>query len=97
MLPPALGVNEGIFQRPGLYCPRGKYVSESVPAARDYIIKLRRPFILPPPAHFTSSQDNELLKMNPQTFVNLCKIVQLKRTKASYLTICKLDLSRALK
>lgn len=71
--------------------------SESVPAARDYIIKLRRPFILPPPAHFTSSQDNELLKMNPQSFVNLCKIVQLKRTKASYLTICKLDLSRALK
>ena len=71
--------------------------SESVPAARDYIIKLGRPFILPPPAHFTSSQDNELLKMNPQSFVNLCKIVQLKRTKASYLTICKLDLSRALK
>ena len=96
MLPPALGVNEGIFQRPGLYCPRGKY-RKSVPAARDYIIKLRRPFILPPPAHFTSSLDNELLKMNPQSFVNLCKIVQLKRTKANYLTIRKLDLSRALK
>ena len=93
MLPPALGVNEGIFQRPGLYCPRGK----SVPTARDYIIKTRRPFILSPPAHFTSSLDNELLKMNPQSFVNLCKIVQLKRTKANYLTIRKLDLSRALK
>ena len=35
--------------------------------------------------------------MNPQSFVNLCKIVQLKRTKANYLTIRKLDLSRALK